>query len=61
TQTDRMESILPYTVRPWEARLPAVIKLDKTKVIELANYSYGIRIATSSLNCKGMVGMGGAI
>jgi hypothetical protein len=59
TPTDRMEIIQPFLIAPWEARLGASI--DSEKAVVTANATYGIRLATSSSERRGMVGMGGAI
>lgn len=59
TPTERMEIIRPYVIAPWEERLST--KINPGKAVETANATYGICIATSSSERKGMVGMGGAI
>ena len=61
TPIDRMEIIQPYVVAPWEGRIKAVIEPDKDKALAAADCTYGIRIATSSSERKGIVGMGGTI
>ena len=61
TPIDRMETIQPYAMAPWEERLKVVIEPDKDKALATADCVWGIRIATSSSERKGIVGMGGAI
>ena len=59
--TDKMEIIQPYVVTPWEDRIPATIGRDVENAMGVANSTHGIRIATSSSERRGMVGMGGVI
>jgi hypothetical protein len=59
--TDNMEVIQPYVVTPWEDRLSATINPDKEKAVKAANSTHGVRIATSSSERRGLVGIGGAI
>jgi hypothetical protein len=61
TPTDRMEVIQPYVITPWEERLSVTISPKIGKAVEVANITGGIRIATSSSERKGVVGMGGAV
>jgi hypothetical protein len=56
-----MEIIQPYVVAPWEERLTTHIESNKEKAVLIANVIPGIRIATSSSERMGVVGMGGAI
>lgn len=59
--TDRIEIIEPYAIRPWEDQLVATIDSDKDKAVESANSTEGIRIAASSSERRGLVGMGAVI
>ena len=59
--TDRMETILPYTIPPWEGRIHVTIDPDRDKAIETAKDTQRIRISTSSSERQDRVGMGGAI
>jgi hypothetical protein len=61
TPTDRMEVIQPYIMAPWEERLRARIDPEREEAIKVANTTCGIRVATSSSERRGVVGMGGAI
>jgi hypothetical protein len=56
--TDRMEITQPYTITPWNDRLVATIEPDEDKAAAIANCIHGIRVATSSSERKGVVGMG---
>ncbi|KAH9203124.1 hypothetical protein DL95DRAFT_507440, partial [Leptodontidium sp. 2 PMI_412] len=59
--TDTVETIQEYAISPWEPRISAIINPDSERAAEAANCISGIRIATSSSERRGMVGMGGAI
>jgi ribonuclease HI len=59
--TDRMETIQPYVITPWEDRVSATIDLERERAIGAANSTQDIRIATSSSGRNDMVGIGGAI
>jgi ribonuclease HI len=61
TPTERMEVIQPYVITPWEERLSVTINPEIKEAVEVANTIGGIRIATSSSERKGVVGIGGAI
>ena len=61
TPTDKMETIQPYVVAPWEKRIPVKIDHETEMALETAKAIQGIRIATSSSERNGVVGMGGVI
>jgi hypothetical protein len=56
-----MEIIRPYVIAPWQERLPATIDVRTEETVNITNSICGIRIATSSSERKGIVGMRGAI
>ena len=58
---DRMETISPFTVAPWEKRLSIGLELDREKALENANERLGLVIATSCSQKNGLVGIGVAI
>lgn len=59
--TDRLETIEPYTLAPWDHRLIASIDSDKERSALAANSAQGIQITTSSSEKGGTVGFGVAI
>lgn len=59
--TDGVETIAPYVVSPWEARVLTVLETERVRATGEANRNGGIRIATSSSARDGTVGMGGPI
>ncbi len=61
TPTDRMETIYPFTLGPWEKRLEITVEPDGEAAAEVANAEWAVRIATSSSARNALVGMGGAI
>jgi hypothetical protein len=58
---DGVETIVPYVLAPWNARLHAVIATDADQAKEMRDWPGSIRIWTSSSARKGMVGMGGVM
>jgi ribonuclease HI len=56
---DRIETIHPFTISPWEQRL--VIETDTDKSNEIVKAGWAVRIATSSSARNAIVGMGGKI
>ena len=61
TSTNRLETIHPFAIPPWEERLHATIDVEKDRIADSANATQGIRIATSSSERRTTVGMGVAI
>lgn len=61
TPMDRMETIQPYAIPPWEDRVRAAREPDRKKATEATKKMQGILVATSSSERNGIVGMGGAI
>jgi hypothetical protein len=55
---DELETINPFTLAPWEERIPAFT--DETTAT-LRNDGYDIRITVSSSARNGLVGVGGAV
>ncbi|KAM5344536.1 hypothetical protein ACJ41O_013071 [Fusarium nematophilum] len=51
---DRMETIHPFALGPWEERIQLVIDDDGDKVMEAASAGWAVRIATSSSVRNGM-------
>jgi hypothetical protein len=62
---DRLETIYPFTLAPWEEQLQKVVEEDDEKVIEAANAAanaaWAVRIATSSSAKNDLVGLGWTI
>jgi hypothetical protein len=58
---DRMETIHPFALGPWEERVQLMAEDGAEKVTEAANAGWAVRIATSSSARNDMVGIGGAI
>ena len=59
--TERMETILPFTLAPWTSRLNVTVELDQDKATSEASQRAGVVIATSCSQKNDLVGMGFAI
>jgi hypothetical protein len=59
--TGKLETILPFSVPPWEKRMAVIVKPDQEEAGQLARDTQGIVVATCSSEQKGMVGIGGVI
>ena len=55
---EKMETITPFALAPWEPRLQVTLETDRDKADENARASSGIVIATSSSQKNGLVGIG---
>lgn len=60
-ELDLMETIRPFAIEPWAARIETVIEQDPVKAMGQASRVRGIRIAIGSSVRNGIVGMGAAI
>ena len=57
---DRIETVRPFAIAPWEERVEAITE-DDEKVAELANAGWAVRVGTSSSRKNSLVGFGAAI
>lgn len=57
----KVETIRPYVLAPWDARLHMVVVTDASVAKEMLEWTGGIRVSTSTSARKGMVGMGGVM
>ncbi|KAK1450828.1 hypothetical protein CTAM01_17315 [Colletotrichum tamarilloi] len=55
---DKLETIVGYSITPWEARIDTVVDDDAVKATEAIQSGWAVRIATGSSARNGIVGYG---
>ena len=57
----KLETIQPFSVAPWEDRIPITVNPDRQEAAQTARDAQGILVASSASEDKGIVGLGCAI